>query len=126
MAIPKNALIFLVDDDLIMLEILDRHLELHQYNNIRRFSSGEEMMEAIGQQPFMAIVDYRLSNDEGKMNGYDLFHQIRTVSPQTRVVMLSAQQDGELVIKLIKQGLRDYIIKDSHMLNELTLVLQEG
>ena len=126
MAIPKNALIFLVDDDLIMLEILDRHLELHQYNNIRRFSSGEEMMEAIGQQPFMAIVDYRLSNDEGKMNGYDLFHQIRAVSPQTRVVMLSAQQDGELVIKLIKQGLRDYIIKDSHMLNELTLVLQEG
>jgi DNA-binding NarL/FixJ family response regulator len=126
MAIPKNALIFLVDDDLIMLEILDRHLELHQYSNIRRFSTGEEMLEAIGQQPFMAIVDYRLSSDEGKMNGYDLFHQIRSQSPQTKVVMLSAQQDGELVIKLIKQGLRDYIIKDSHMLNELTTLLQEG
>jgi DNA-binding NarL/FixJ family response regulator len=125
MAFPKDALIYLVDDDLVMLEILDRHLELHHYTNVRRFSNGEDMMAALAIPPDLAIIDYKLSSDATGINGYDLFQHIKTHCPDTKIVMLSAQQDGELVIKMIKQGLRDYIIKDSHMLNELTTVLKE-
>lgn len=126
MALPKDALIYLVDDDLVMLEILDRHLELNQYTNVRRFSSGEDMIAALIAQPALAIIDYKLSHDTTSINGYDLFHYIQDHCPSTKIVMLSAQQDGELVIKMIKQGLRDYIIKDSLMLNELTAVLMDA
>lgn len=125
MPFKKDALIYLVDDDLVMLEILDRHLELHQYTNVRRFSNGEDMIESLNKAPDLVILDYKLSSDETKLNGYDLFHHLKAKYPETKIVMLSAQEDGELVIKMIKQGLRDYIIKDSHMLNEIAQLLKE-
>jgi PleD family two-component response regulator len=38
--------------------------------------------------------------------------------------MLSALDDGNMVLSFIKRGVRDYVIKDENVIDSLTAILQ--
>jgi two-component system nitrate/nitrite response regulator NarL len=72
--------------------------------------TGEEAIEAIRRElPLVAIVDMRMP----LLSGADVASAARRDAPRTRVVILSAFADPEIVTNAIEAGAFGYITKDS-------------
>ena len=77
---------------------------------IAEAANGREAV-ALGQQlrPDIAILDIAMP----QLNGIDATHQIRKVSPSTRVIILSMHADETYVIRALAAEAKGYILKDS-------------
>jgi DNA-binding response OmpR family regulator len=114
--------IFLVEDDPIYAEFIRKALGQNKEFTVRWFTSAEECMEACkGGLPQFFIVDYKLPG----MSGIELYDQLKPrFKENNRLIMLSALDDGNMVLSFIKRGVRDYVIKDENVIESLTAILQ--
>ena len=53
------------------------------------------------------------------MNGMEVYNQIKELMPRNHVIMLSGQENGEIVLELARKGIDDYIIKDHNLIDNL-------
>jgi DNA-binding NtrC family response regulator len=60
------------------------------------------------------------------MNGMQIFDKIKELKPNTPVIMLSGQDKGEIVLELARKGIKDYIIKDNNLINNLNASVNEA
>ena len=94
---------------------------------IRSFSSGEECLKSVENQPDIIILDYFLNgNDPNAMNGLQVLKKIKNISSDTKVIMLSAQDKMEIAVNLIKFGAYDYIIKNNNVFLRTKLVVSNA
>lgn len=75
------------------------------------------MLNRIDEYPNIIILDYRLPD----MEGIELLKKIREQSPNTKVIVLSAQNSVKVTSELFGLGIFDYIIKDESALERLWL-----
>ncbi len=99
--------IFLVDDDVIFVESL-KHCLKHDNAAIKSFSSGEECLKSMDEDPEIVVLDYALSNS---LNGVQVLNKIRASHPDTRIIMLSGQDSTNIINDTMKYGAYDYITK---------------
>ena len=59
------------------------------------------------------------------MNGMEVFDRIKEAKPGIPVIMLSGLDRGEIVLKLIRKGIDDYIIKDNNLIDNLHTAITE-
>lgn len=90
------------------------------------FATATDMLAKIDQYPDIAIVDLMLPD----MNGLELIKHIRNKSPQTRIVVVSAQRDIELLAQIQAQGVYNYLVKSEaclvylrHVIDDLLIVI---
>ena len=80
-------------------------------------SSGGELLELIrGAAPDVAIVDIRMPG-----GGAGLLRAIRELAPATRILVLSAAGEREIVMEMMASGANGYLIK-----GELPVKVVEG
>lgn len=113
--IGSKYLIFCTDDSSMILMLLKKSLETEKNYSIKTFSDGESCIQEMDQQPDVLILDYNLSPDNSKMDGFDVLNKAREVAPNTKVIMLSGQPDIQVAVNCLKKGASDYIIKDNVM-----------
>lgn len=108
--------VFIVDDDLPVLVNLKNNLS-GEYK-IETFQTAAECLQvlAMGELPQVIVTDYHLSEH---ITGYDLFKEIESKYPSIKCIILSSNEDGVLVLDLVKKGVRDYVIKDEELLPNL-------
>ncbi len=108
--------VFLVDDDIMFLKSLEHHLQhkLKHFVQIKPFPSGKEFLSHIDEKPDIVVLDYLLDGDDTSVNGIDLLRKIKETSPETAVIMLSAQDQMEVAIETIKYGAYDYVVKNEN------------
>lgn len=113
--------IFLVEDDPIYSEFIRRTLAQNPEYKINTFLSAEDALKEInGTLPEALIIDYKLPG----MTGIDLYEKIKSrVTDANKVIMLSALDDGNMVLSFIQRGVRDYVIKDEHVIESLQAIL---
>ena len=113
--------IFLVEDDPIYSEFIRKALGQNPDYKIKAFFSAEEALKAInGNLPEALIIDYKLPG----MTGIDLYEKIKQrVTDTNKVIMLSALDDGNMVLSFIQKGVRDYVIKDENVIESLQAIL---
>lgn len=113
--------IFLVEDDPIYAEFISKSLGQNPAYKIKRFLSAEDAYAAInGHLPNVLIVDYKLPG----MTGMDLYEKIKSrITEGHKVIMLSALEDGNMVLSFIQRGVRDYVIKDENVIESLDAIL---
>jgi len=71
--------------------------------------------------PDVLILDYKLPG----MTGIELYEQVKDqLSSEVKVIMMSAIDDGNLVLDFIKKGVRDYVVKDEKVINTLTSIIE--
>jgi two-component system response regulator AtoC len=130
----KRISLFIVDDNESFLRLIENHLInkekekiLRVKYSITKFLNGEECISELEEKmPDIIILDYFLNSDHGTfMNGDEVFKKIMEINPQQKVVMLSGQEESSIVLSLIKMGLRDYIMKDDEMFEQLHRMLLE-
>lgn len=117
--------ILLVDDHPMIRQGL-RNL-LQGETNLKVIDEAADGLEALQKikhcRPDILIVDVVLPN----LNGLEVIHQVRKVSPVTRVIVFSMQGAEPYVVEALKAGALGYILKDAgpaEILNAIQSVLQ--
>jgi two-component system OmpR family response regulator len=105
----------LVDDDRIFLVSLKNSLH-QQFNSslsISEYHSGEEFIRNIENTPDIVILDYYLSDYEHPeaMNGMHVLRDIKSLSKDVIVIMLSGQDKVQVAMDCIRNGAYEYIAK---------------
>jgi len=114
--------IYLIEDDEIYAEFIRKSLLGQNADwKIRHFITAEEAEKAInGKLPEVLIIDYKLPG----ISGIDLYDRIKhKVKENNKVIMLSALDDGQMVLGFIQKGVRDYVIKDENVVDSLKAIL---
>ena len=100
----KPLRVFVVEDDLWYGELLVHHLSLNPDNQVQRFESAADLMEALNERPDVITLDYTLTD----MRGDVLYKKIRAVLPDAMVIMISGQEDITTALNLLREGVYDY------------------
>lgn len=114
--------VFIVEDDNIYSEFLRKNLRTKY--KIYAYGSAEDALIALKSiSPDVLVIDYKLPG----MNGIDLFERIKDTLPEdTKTIVLSSIDDGNLVLDFIKKGIRDYVIKDENVIDSLVSIIEES
>ncbi len=104
----KNPLIFIVQDSIVYKDLIVSHLSAKNFKNLKTFKSGEECMKSMHLKPDIIVLDYSF---EG-ITGLDLMLKLKENHPETSFIFLSAQNDVEVAVKIMKMGASDYIVKN--------------
>ncbi len=105
-----NLTIFLVDDDVLCLNLYQQFLKQLGYNNVEMFDNGNDCLDNLEVlHPNIIFLDY---NMEG-MNGIDVLKKIKEFDPSITVLFISGQENIEIAVNAMKHGALDYIVKSS-------------
>lgn len=120
-----DNLIFVVDDDPVVTTLVSNRLEAGGYR-VRSFAYAEDCVAALGEIPDLIILDYYfLKEGEIPMNGMEAYDEITRLAPGIPVIMLSAQEKGEVVLEFARKGMADYVIKDTDLIENLQMAVKE-
>jgi protein TonB len=111
----KKQIIYIVDDEPMQQEMLKDHLSGKMAGSeILTFGTGEACLEEIKKKkPTIVFLDYNLDSQvKGAMDGLAVLEEIKKLSPETEVVMISGQDRIEVADKALKLGAFNYIKKD--------------
>lgn len=100
--------IYIVEDDPWYGEILAYHLSLNPDYKVSRFESGKDCLAKMSAKPDLVTIDFSLPD----MQGDELFKKIRETNPTVPVIIISAQEEVSVAVKLLKMGVNDYLVKD--------------
>lgn len=105
--IMENNKVLILDDEDSIRQFMKLNLEYQGYQTVEA-STGEEALKVFEEEePAVAILDIMLPG----ISGYEVCEQIRSKSPKTGIIMLSAKsQDIDKILGL-ERGADDYIIK---------------
>ena len=110
----KTRSVFIVDDDPIQVQMLKDHLSSKLNLNITTFSTGEDCLSNLEtQKPEAVVLDYNLNSvNKDAADGIEILKKIKSISPNTQVVMLSGQEKIEVAVATMTNGAYDYVIKN--------------
>ena len=104
----KTFRVFIVEDDLWYSSMLEYYLSLNPDYEIQKFDTASAFLAKIHEKPEVITLDYSLPD----MNGDQLLIQIKEISPDSKVIIISGQEDVKVALDLLKKGAYDYIVKD--------------
>lgn len=107
--------IFIVEDDKLYGELLHYHLQMNPDYEVHLFYSGKECLAHLHEKPDVITIDYTLPD----MSGEELMKKAKLQLPDTRIVIISGQEEVKIAIRLMQEGAYDYIVKDEDTNNRL-------
>ncbi len=107
--------IFVVEDDLWYSKYLNHQLSLNPEYDVRIFNDAKTFLASMHELPDIITLDYNLPD----MNGSEILKKIKSISPNTNVIIISGQEDIQTAINLLKDGAYDYITKDDNTKNRI-------
>jgi two-component system invasion response regulator UvrY len=74
-------------------------------------NNGQQFIEKVKSKtpPDIILLDITMP----QMDGYETSHWIKTNMPQTKILVLSMLENDTAIIRMLKNGARGYILKDS-------------
>jgi DNA-binding NarL/FixJ family response regulator len=119
-------LVFLVEDDKFYLELLENYFSGKKNFKTVQFLTGEDCLGSLHLNPDLVILDYMLNkHDPNALDGKLVYKKIKEVTPNTRIIVVSGQQSADVVFNLVKEGVRNYIMKDSETFEQLDQLLED-
>ncbi|WP_423127689.1 sigma-54-dependent transcriptional regulator [Gaoshiqia sp. Z1-71] len=103
----KAFKIFVVEDDEWYNRLLVHNLSLIPDYEIHSFSTGKDCIDHLVADPDVVTLDYRLPD----MKGLEVLKQIKEINEDIQVILISEQDDIDVVVELLKHGAYDYIVK---------------
>lgn len=108
--VPGGSETILVVEDEEILRELVKELLLEKGYTVLAAGDGEEALSTYKQNP--AGVHLILS-DMGlpRLAGYDLFHELRSITPNVKVILASGYLEPDVKSEAMKSGVKDFIQK---------------
>ncbi len=111
----KPFKIFVVEDNEWYNRLLVHNLSMNPDYEVESFLSGKECLDHLNGNPDVITLDYRLPD----LNGIDVLKKIKEQNEDIQVILISEQEDIEVVVELLKQGAYDYIVKSNDIRERL-------
>ncbi len=115
MALNHITRIFVVEDDPVFSRVMKLKLEEDGNYEVTMFYSAEDFLKNLDLRPDIVTIDYTLPG----ISGLELLKKITDYSADITPIILSAQEDVEVVVQAYKQGAKDYIVKNDNAIVEL-------
>ena len=113
---PEKAFkIFVVEDDEWYNRLLVHTLSLNPDYEIQSFTTGKDCLANLYQEPDIITLDYRLPD----MKGLEVLKQIKEINEDIQFILISEQDDIEVVVTLLRHGAYDYIVKSKDIRERL-------
>lgn len=117
--------VVLVDDDFIFLEMLKETLVDNQDYNIVAFQSGEECVSNLHLKPKVIVLDYFLNSENpDAKNGLEILKEINEIMPDAKVIILSGQEDGNIVYDFVRENATNYVVKDDNAFDNIRKAIE--
>lgn len=109
-----NQSILLVDDEEVYLDVLARFLIKSGYE-VDTANSGKQALELLGKNSFNLVITDMVMPE---ITGFELLKEVKTIFPETEVIMVTGYGEIESYIEAIKQGAFELLSKpiDIHKL----------
>ena len=121
-----SRLIFFIDDDKMILNLLEYTFQSRQDYHVVCFQTGEECLDNLHQNPSLIVLDHILASAGNKrLNGLDTLKEIRKINKNVPVVILTGQGDDTLLSEFMEQGANRYLTKDDFFIDSLIETIQE-
>jgi FixJ family two-component response regulator len=104
----ETLVVYLLDDDASILKATRRLLDSAGWNNVEIFTDPIAFLEhAAMHRPELAVIDILMPD----MNGLEVQTRLQSVSPSTRVIMLTANDDPSVRRMAMNEGASAFFIK---------------
>lgn len=113
----KKATVLIVDDDPSICRILEKILQKEGYN-IKIANSGRQAIKIVKRETVqLALLDIKMKG----IDGMDTLQTIKSISPDTNIIMMTAHPTLETARRAMEHYAYDYITKpfDVDFLTEL-------
>lgn len=117
----QNLKFFIVDDDKFCAMVYDQYLRNHHYEDIISYTSGEECLDELYQNPDIIILDHNME----ELNGFEVLKKIKRYDPNIYVIMVSAQENIDTAVNALKYGAFDYLVKDANVCEKMGKTIQK-
>ncbi len=122
----SNKLIFFVDDDRMMLNLMEYTFKCKDGYDVKSYFSGEECVDNLYLNPNLIVLDYILGDDESEtMSGLETLKKITERNSDIPVIILSREKNEALIKKFMKCGAKRYVIKDDFFIDTLIETIDE-
>jgi DNA-binding response OmpR family regulator len=115
----ETKLVFFVDDDKMILNLLEYTFKSRAGIQVRTFFSGEECLENMHLKPDLVVLDHLFPEETGQLSGLNVIKKMREADKKVSIIVLSSQQDEELIPEFLKVGAKQYISKDDYFIDAL-------
>lgn len=118
--------IFLVDDDVVYLKMLEIEF-LNQGDFIlETYSTGKLCLQNLKNKPDVIILDYLLDGiDKTAWNGIDTLDKIKAINPEVPVIILSQQDKIEVAVECMHHKALDYVVKSETAFVRLQKIISD-
>jgi len=104
----EAAAVYLLDDDASILKATHRLLDSAGWNNVETFTDPTAFLQrAAMDQPDLAVIDMLMPD----INGLEVQKRLRRVSPSTRVIVLTGNDDPSIRRIAMNAGASAFFIK---------------
>jgi two-component system response regulator FixJ len=104
----EAAAVYLLDDDASILKATRRLLDSAGWNNVETFTDPSAFLErAAIDPPELAVIDMLMPD----INGLEVQKRLRRVSPSTRVIVLTGNDDPSIRRIAMNAGASAFFIK---------------
>ncbi|MCX6261970.1 MAG: sigma-54 dependent transcriptional regulator [Bacteroidia bacterium] len=112
--------IFVVEDNEWYNKLLVYTLSLNPDYEVRSFFNARDFLNCLNESPDIVTLDYRLPD----LSGLEVLKRIRQENDDVQVILISEQEDTDLVVTLLKMGAYDYITKSNDIKERLLNTIQ--
>lgn len=116
----KPLKIFVVEDNEWYNKLLVHTLSLIPDYEIRSFFNARDFLNSLHEMPDIVTLDYRLPD----LSGLEVLKRIRHENTDIQVILISEQEDIDMVVTLLKLGAYDYITKSNDIKDRLLNTIQ--
>ena len=116
----KPFKIFVVEDDEWYNRLLVHNLSLNPDYEIESFTNGKDCLNNLSKNPDVVTLDYRLPD----MQGLEILQKIKAENEEIQVILISEQDEIEVVVDLLKYGAYDYLVKSKDIRERLLNTVQ--
>lgn len=121
-----SKLIFFVDDDRVINNLMEYTFKSRDNYDVLTFGSGEECIENLYRNPDLIVLDFHFNkNARARLNGLETLKLIVKENSHLSVIMLTSQDDEDTIDELMAAGAKRYIAKNAFFVDELMTAIVE-
>jgi CheY-like chemotaxis protein len=116
----KSRLIFVVDDDRLMQNLLEYTICSKEGFEVNVFKNSEDCLQNLEKKPDVIILDHHfIADDKPVMTGLEALVEIRKREKSLPVIILSGQNNDTLIEEYYSKGATSYISKKGYFITNL-------